>query len=316
MIIKIADAVHDASLRAQAGSRAEQDMAFYLRRAFGSHRADVFVFNDIRIVHEGEVAQIDHLVLHTFGVFVIESKSVSGEVHIAQSGQFVRIFGRRRVGMPSPVQQAKRQAELLRRLLIANKSELRNRAVFGLIQGGFQHCPIETRVAISDRGIITGEKYAPEVRKADQICEDIEARMSAHKRGRSLLSAPSKSSDGDYKFAPDEIGRLCSFLLARHTPLPQRTTVTEPEPSGSSAPAPTHRQKPAALVCAKCGSAKLRILSGTFGHYFKCGACQGNTAVNLRIEGFEQLGRLRRVGREFYLVHPDGSEQVIFVNPD
>jgi hypothetical protein len=50
----------------------------------------VLVFNDIRLQHDGEVVQIDHLVVHRHGMVVIESKSVSGEIHVLPDGQFVR----------------------------------------------------------------------------------------------------------------------------------------------------------------------------------------------------------------------------------
>ncbi|OUR87179.1 nuclease, partial [Gammaproteobacteria bacterium 42_54_T18] len=48
--------------RLKAGIKQEQDVAFYLRRAF-KNRDDVMVFNDLRIIHDEEVAQIDHLIV-------------------------------------------------------------------------------------------------------------------------------------------------------------------------------------------------------------------------------------------------------------
>src|SRR5574340_855439 len=72
----------------QAGTAAEEQMAFYLRRAFAD-APDVFVINDLRLVEADDCAQIDHLVLHAFGMFIIESKSISGEVEVNEHGEWI-----------------------------------------------------------------------------------------------------------------------------------------------------------------------------------------------------------------------------------
>ncbi len=47
-----------------AGAKAEEQMAFYLKRGF-QHDEGTFVFNDLRFKDEsGDAIQIDHLVLH------------------------------------------------------------------------------------------------------------------------------------------------------------------------------------------------------------------------------------------------------------
>lgn len=218
MIVKDADPVLSQSVRAQAGARAERDMAFYLRRAFGDGRPDVLVFNDVRFERAGEVAQIDHLVVHRHGMFIIESKSVSGEIHIDRAGQFVRVWSRtKREGMHSPVRQAELQRDLLRKLLNDHRSTLRDRILLGMLQGSFTNCPIEIRVAISNQGIIRGNQYAPEVRKADLITEDISDRLRAHAKGASWLNT-SDTSDGAYALNDGELARIRDFLLAQHRP--------------------------------------------------------------------------------------------------
>ncbi len=64
-----------------AGMKAERQLAHYLKRAFGDAK-DIFVFNDLRVVHEGEVAQIDHLLLHRSGLIIIESKSFTTQISV------------------------------------------------------------------------------------------------------------------------------------------------------------------------------------------------------------------------------------------
>ncbi len=65
--------------RRSAGRRAERQMAHYLDWHFGKH-ARLHVLHDVRIEYEGEVAQMDHVVVHGFGLAIVESKSVSTSV--------------------------------------------------------------------------------------------------------------------------------------------------------------------------------------------------------------------------------------------
>ena len=83
-----------------AEDAAEKQLAFYLNRAFGDTQ-DICVLNDLRVVHEGEVAQIDHLVIHRSGMAIIESKSVSTTISVNRQGEFTRSYKGTRSGMPS-----------------------------------------------------------------------------------------------------------------------------------------------------------------------------------------------------------------------
>ena len=116
MILKELDSFDGQGKMEVAGRRAEEQMAFYLRRFFASS-GDVDVLNYLRIDLRGEVAQMDHLVLHPYGLLIVESKSVSDSVQITDDGQWKRWFNRKPSGMPSPITQAKMQAALLKELL-------------------------------------------------------------------------------------------------------------------------------------------------------------------------------------------------------
>ena len=62
MILKDKVQTSSVSIKLDAGIKQEQDVAFYLRRAY-KDRDNVMVFNDIRLSHGGESAQIDHLIV-------------------------------------------------------------------------------------------------------------------------------------------------------------------------------------------------------------------------------------------------------------
>ncbi|MEM1422937.1 MAG: nuclease-related domain-containing protein, partial [Planctomycetota bacterium] len=133
--------------RRTAGHDAEQQMAHYLAREFES-ASDVAVLHGLRLVDDTRtdvgggpmVAQIDHLVLHRCGALIVESKSCAGSVKIAgsSSGRDEWTIMTRREkrwrGMPSPIQQANRQAQVLRRVLQGRRDEVLGKALFGLMQ--------------------------------------------------------------------------------------------------------------------------------------------------------------------------------------
>ncbi|MYE83636.1 MAG: NERD domain-containing protein [Gammaproteobacteria bacterium] len=103
--------------RARAGAAAERQMAHYLQRAF-AQKADIQVLHNVRLEdrkqpeHDGSpgVCQIDHLILHRWGLFIIESKSVIEEIRVRSDGsggdEWTRTYAGREVGMASPIQQA------------------------------------------------------------------------------------------------------------------------------------------------------------------------------------------------------------------
>jgi hypothetical protein len=86
MIAKELDPFASDDALARAGRAAEEQLAFYLRRAFAKDQ-DFIVFNGLRLGHNGDFAQIDHLVAHPYGVIVIESKSVTTEVRVNEHGE-------------------------------------------------------------------------------------------------------------------------------------------------------------------------------------------------------------------------------------
>lgn len=166
----------------QAGAAAEEQMAFYLRRYFEDRR-DVWVLNDVRISINGDFAQIDHLVVHTRGMVLIESKSVSGNIRVTSEGQWIREYGGKRQGMQSPITQVELQAMIL----CKNLNEY-HRPIYWIgpsrpqeIEPKIKIENMATIVAISDGGIYIQdqEEKFPNLMKADAVCKYINKLISA-----------------------------------------------------------------------------------------------------------------------------------------
>ena len=81
MIIKQPDKVISDDKFSKAGYEAEKQMAFYLHRAFADEE-HIAVLNGIRLQKGNDVCQIDHLIIHEYGMVIVESKSVTSKVKI------------------------------------------------------------------------------------------------------------------------------------------------------------------------------------------------------------------------------------------
>ncbi len=356
MIAKVPDTDRPTDPLNAAGLATEQTMAFYLRRAFKDD-PDVFVFNDLRLEHEREVVQIDHLVLHHGGMVIVESKSVSGEVVVNEHGEWTRKTGSRHEGMPSPVLQARRQEALLRAMLRANSERLRDRALMGTLQMYFnRYWPIDVFVAISDRGRITRDSEVPELRKADQVPDEIKKIVKRHKRGR--WSPNPLNGDGDIWLSAVEMGRVVQFLLSGHTPKTNGRPVggaaaasmaqcpppireassparqgSPPKPAAASpvrTPAPPNAPaaQPArgdtaaagqARHCRHCGSTEvyMRYARTQHPYFYRCLRCDGNTPAGWHCTACGAEARISKRGRDYSRVCTAcGTTVHVFTNPE
>ncbi len=331
----------------RAGDEAEKQMAFYLRRAFGDN-PNVHVFNNLRLEHEGEVVQIDHLIFHRAGFVIVESKSVTSSVRINDREEWARQWNGRWSGMPSPVLQAKRQADLLRILLQAHKVDLRNKILFGLKQGGFMAFIIDVVVAISDQGVIQHRGKLPEVKKADQVPDHVKALLAEHSQLAHPLSRDKRSEEWGFNLSPEEFTRISTFLRTRHRDVKADVASNESGLEGASMPRHTGRHFPATekpqadhqrraqqidevvtpsphahpaatspvtMQCSKCGSADVEI---KFGHsyYLHCRKCNGNSPIKLTCPTCGSQVRTRKSGKQFYreCTQCDASD-LYFTNP-
>jgi hypothetical protein len=300
---------------ADASGEAEEQMAFYLRRAFAAN-AEVSVLDDLRVpLAEGDAVQIDHLLLHPFGFVLVESKSVTGSVLINEQGEWCRVSGDRRSGVRSPVIQAQMQADALRRFLNSALPPQRADASPTPRAGRFDGVPFDVLVAISDKGLIERRCPVPEVYKADVIPT----------RVRELITMR-QAERGSPRPAFDELARkkLADFLVARHAPLCRKpepaAKVSRPASSASPInpaprPRPAKTQPPLPTVCRFCGSGVLHIQHGKFGYYFRCIPCTKNTPIDFTCPTCSGKARVRKDGLNFFReCRSCGTAALFYVN--
>ena len=84
------------------GAKSEADAAYQLDFDLKESRHWA-VIHDLRLDIDGQVAQIDHLVIsRLLEVFVCESKSFTGGVKVNEHGEWTTFRDRREIGIPSP----------------------------------------------------------------------------------------------------------------------------------------------------------------------------------------------------------------------
>ena len=300
MIVKELDPFASNDRLEKAGRKAEEQMTFHLRRAFGEDPA-FLVINGLRLERDGDAAQIDHLVIHQHAVVIIESKSVTSQVRINERGEWTRWFGGSASGMQSPILQGRRQAEFLERYLKAHAEVL-----------GKKEVSVKVRVAISDQGIIERPKDLDldQVCKADQIpgniVDTIRDLKMAHAMPGALTAVLGKLARGSIGVALtlDEMARLSAFLLEHHRPLVQRAVpprgILRERPV--AAPPATPTQQAAAISparCRHCGSGDLAVEYG-YNYFYRCLSCREATPINQSCATCGAKLKVRKAGARFF----------------
>jgi len=266
MIVKNRDSYNGKDKFEKAGIKAEEKMAWYLKRAFGKSK-DIYVLNDLRLEFDKhDYIQIDHLLMHPHGFFFIESKSVSSAVKIDKNDYWERLWNNKWEAMPSPLKQVGVQADSFRQILESKTNSLREKSLFGFIQRRFDSCPFDAVVAISDNGKISGNKEK-EVMKAEAVCEYIKNKISIYK-----TKWAKNAKDMPVYFRDNEPETIKRFLLKFHCPKHQieeifittainkkkeleKRTVNIKEPKSQysyKAPNPKNNEKKPPHICNKC----------------------------------------------------------------
>ena len=104
--------------RLRKGAAGERTAAHFLNREFGASDR-IGILHDLRLEVDGDVAQIDHLVIHRVqqAAWVLETKNYSGNLSCDEHGDWTVWHGKKPTPIASPVSQARRQIILLRQWL-------------------------------------------------------------------------------------------------------------------------------------------------------------------------------------------------------
>jgi hypothetical protein len=276
--------------RERKGIQGEKDAAFFLDQYFKDGKNHV-VMHDLRFVVDGDVAQIDHLIINRgFGMYLIETKNYKGNLLINEHGEFtVEYDNGDRYGIPSPLEQSKRHERILHRVL--ERLDIKSRTggpmdLFHVVmvhpQALITRPPAKmfdtSNVIKADQfpswhgqfvdkemGVSTVLKVVANVRSLDTIKGWGEKLVRQHRPANQLdlpeFMQPKKPAPADSRSAP-------SVLNAETAKVPQAPTNAASGPSqprvagaaGTSVVSPAPEKR---LICAQCG-VKISYPEGKF----------------------------------------------------
>lgn len=327
----------------QAGLKGERESAYLIDFHF-ERSPNWAVIHDLRLEHDGRVAQIDHLLINRrLEIYVLETKHFHAGFKITDDGEFLRWNAYRKAyeGMASPLEQNERHIAVLRDA--AQSIEWPQR--MGLrIAPTFHSLVLVAPTARIDRS----KRFdSSRVIKADLLRKQIDKDFASDGALMGLLKTTAKLVSGDtvanvarqwvamhrplrpsprHAPAPAPDGRIEPVLEpapARAGPPAPRPTPPEAAPPALSQRAATAPSQPPPLpshaaqaeadapACKTCRGVAGEILYGKFGYYFKCEGCAGNTAIRFVCRPGHKP-RLRKDGPAFYRECADCGSSALY----
>ena len=200
MVLKELDPFYGRTQEEIAGRIAQDRMAYHLRRFFGKSE-EIDVLNYLRVGTGTGVAHVDHLVLHPYGLVVIERENLTARAQIRDDGQWLRWRDGAWAEMRSPITRAYLRALSLKAFLDKNVKQ----------KGFFEGVALDILVAVPDTHAIQWPTMGPlaEVCNADQVHERVLQRVVECRR---TSAAPGLLTASERR-------RLAEFLRALHRPL-------------------------------------------------------------------------------------------------
>jgi len=98
------------------GYQNELQTAYLIDFAYGK-KQNTLILHDLRLVFDGQVAQIDHLLINAGAIYLLESKYFSQKVTIDAHGNWTAHYDSGSHGIDSPLEQNRRHKILVSRIL-------------------------------------------------------------------------------------------------------------------------------------------------------------------------------------------------------
>ncbi|HMO46078.1 MAG TPA: nuclease-related domain-containing protein [Rubrivivax sp.] len=264
--------LRDEHHRTQRGMAGERDAAHYLDN-YLKDDADRVLLHDLRFQVDGDVIQIDHMVItRSLYVYLLETKNFNGNLRINEFGEFsVEYPGERLHGIPSPLEQSRRHEGPLKKLFTTLGIEGRNGGV-----AQFHHCVLLRPSSLIHRPPAS-KLDTSNVIKADQFRAWHEKFKDQNSGVGAIVGSilNIRSSDTIRDFAhklvrqhrPADLLTLPAFMASPSAGQDGAATASKSVPAALHRAGRDDTSKPATdrrrLICATCGS-KIAFSEGKF----------------------------------------------------
>ncbi|MCG9695552.1 nuclease-related domain-containing protein [Shewanella sp. Isolate11] len=323
MILKAKSPQAVTSPQACAGQKQEQDVAFFLRRAYKEHK-QVLVINDFKFRFNDETAQIDHLIIYPYGFVLIESKSIKGRIQVNQQQEWTRSYQNRWFGMPSPIKQIELQQALLLDLLTHHRTDILGK-LLGIKQQGFRLRCWDHLCAVSSDAVINRDTMPKAISDKLVKTEFLVDKLNQVMNLKNKFIRTVNFTDTRPDFNQTELDSIANFLIDQHLGEFQKTSnsvemqtsetqLTEIEQLPINqirqpTPVTYQTQHPTAgssikLSCKHCGeSSDYTPMYGKFGYYIHCTPCTKNTPMKQACPHCQSKNTKVQKRRETYTLH-------------
>lgn len=249
----------------ESGMQGEQHAAYYLDHAFAHHEG-VALIHDLRLKHNDQVAQIDHLTINRMGMFcLLETKHFNGRLKINAQGEFSVQYRHTTQGIPSPLEQSRRHEKILQYWLQALDIHARigqelhfSHAVLCNPKQEIERPPQEV---FDSSAVMKYDMYVTWCRQMDRrLLGSVTGLMSAMLRMRSAQTVHDWARALVRQHCPDDPCRLPPYIPAQMMARPSTRPVTvarEGGPSGTPC-APAKPATPAPATRAPAPSPQTR----------------------------------------------------------
>ncbi len=174
-------------------------VAYCLRRFFRRHNG-IDVLNGLRLLCAGAIARVDHLLLHPWGLIVLQRDDTTGPVRIDNDGQWQRVGDGVQEAMGSPITSAYVQALLFKSYLDQRVRQ----------KGFFDRLELDVLVVVSDDCQITW----PQTGRLAEVCN----REEIYDRVIWRIERCRSAATGEGPLTARERNILGAFLRRSHIP--------------------------------------------------------------------------------------------------
>lgn len=262
--------------RTKRGLAGERDAAHYLDN-YLKDDPDRMLLHDLRFVVDGDVIQIDHMVItRGLNVYLLETKNFNGNLRINEHGEFsVEYTGERVFGIPSPLEQSRRHEGPLRKLFDLLEINGRNGGAAKI-----EHCVLVSPASLIHRppaksfdttNVIKADQFRAWHEKFVDRSATASAVVNALFNIRSAATIEEFARKLVRQHRPSDPLVLPDFMQPRQMAVPRQPTQTRLEAAQVTAPVapvtpaiePDVKAGRRKLVCATCGS-KISFPEGKF----------------------------------------------------
>ena len=321
MVAKEIDPFKSHHAYEQAGQTAMERIAATLKIGFKTApksltKTTIRLFHGFRLDNGSYAVQFDHLIVHQYGVILIENRAEPADVRVNPLGEWTQIYNAAELRISSPVTQGERKLGYLKSFLEENISLfLPNRKTTAV----FSPLPFDMLIAISDEGEFStapGMNMPRVCRSADtakRLISLIEQQRNAAKKRLGLGYHKEKMLSGD------EVFKVTSFLRAQHKMLEREEPIpriqSEASEGATEASPNTLKAGQDDFRCTNCGCPQL-AMDHEGGYRLMCMDCGVLMTIDRTCQYCSRQAFISRNGNEYFLeCEACLRVELIFVEP-